>query len=678
MTLELDRDPVVPTGGPPAIGRGNAVAGRARRFLRGRPEDPNWVRPTLLGLLLLTGVLYLWDLSASGWANSFYAAAVQAGTKSWEALFYGSSDAANSITVDKPPASLWVMGLSARLFGLNSWSLLVPQALMGVGSVGLLYLSVRRWYGAAAGLLAGAALALTPVAVLMFKFDNPDALLVLLLIAAVYVMQRAIESGSTRAVALVGVLIGFGFLTKMMQALLIVPGLALVYLFAGQGTLVRRFRQLLIGFAAMIASAGWFVAIVELVPAADRPYIGGSQHNSLLELVLGYNGFGRLSGNETGSVVGGGGRGGPGGGSSMWGATGWGRMFNAENGGQVSWLIPAALLLGAVALLSTWRAARTDRARAGLLLWGSWLLTTMAVFSFMAGIYHPYYTVALAPAVAAVAAIGAVSAWKRRRQRPILAVALLLTVWWSTDLLGRSTGWQTWLAPTLWVVGAVAAVALVLPSLMPRRLAFVAPVAALAVALGGPAAYAVQTASTGHAGSIPSAGPTVQGGRGGPGGVGGPGGPGGFGGRGGFVQTRRGTGATGFGGGAFGGGLLDGSTPDAALTNLLKSGAKGYAWVAAAVGSNSASGYQLASGDPVMPIGGFNGSDPSPSLVQFQEYVTEGKIHFFLGGGNGLGGNQMGGSQAASGIASWVESNFSSSTVGGVTVYDLTAPGSTA
>jgi hypothetical protein len=166
------------------------------------------------------------------------------------------------------------------------------------------------------------------------------------------------------------------------------------------------------------------------------------------------------------------------------------------------------------------------------------------------------------------------------------------------------------------------------------------------------------------------------------------GGPGGFGGRGGFGQTRRGTRATGFGGqlggqfggGGFGGGLLDGSTPDAALTNLLKSGAKGYTWVAAAIGSNSASGYQLASGDPVMPIGGFNGSDPSPSLVQFQEYVTEGKIHFFLGGGggNGLGGNQMGGSQAASEIASWVESNFSSSTVGGVTVYDLTAPGSTA
>ena len=127
-------------------------------------------------------MLYLWGLS--GWANSFYSAAAQAGAQNWEAFFYGSSDAANSITVDKPPAAIWVMALSVKAFGLSSWSLLVPQALMGVASVFILYLFVSRYFGKPAGLLAGAILATTPVATLMFRFNNPDALLVLLLVVA--------------------------------------------------------------------------------------------------------------------------------------------------------------------------------------------------------------------------------------------------------------------------------------------------------------------------------------------------------------------------------------------------------------------------------------------------------------------------------------------------------------
>ena len=195
-------------------------------------KTPPWIRPALIGLLALTAVLYLWDLGASGWANSFYSAAAQAGSQSWKAFFFGSSDAANSITVDKPPAALWIMALSVRIFGLSSWSMLVPQALEGVASVGLLYLAVRRTSGAQAGLLAGAVLALTPVAALMFRFNNPDSLLVLLLIAGAYFTVRATESGSLRWLSLVGVMVGFGFLTKMLQALLVVPAFALVYLIA--------------------------------------------------------------------------------------------------------------------------------------------------------------------------------------------------------------------------------------------------------------------------------------------------------------------------------------------------------------------------------------------------------------------------------------------------------------
>jgi 4-amino-4-deoxy-L-arabinose transferase-like glycosyltransferase len=642
-----------------------AFPGTIRPAAAARADYP-WARPALLGLLAATAVLYLWGLGASGWANSFYAAAAQAGSASWKAFFYGSSDAANSITVDKTPASLWIMALSARLFGVNSWSLLIPQALEGVAAVGLLYATVRRWFDPAAGLIAGAVLALTPVAVLMFRFNNPDALLVLLLVGGAYATTRAVESASTRWLALAAGLVGFGFLTKMLQAFLVVPAFAIVYLLAAPTPLRRRIGQVLVAGVALLLSAGWWVAIVELVPAQYRPYIGGSQTNSVLELVFGYNGLGRLTGEETGSV----------GGGMGWGQTGWTRMFNAEVGGQIAWLLPASLIVLGAGLWITRSAPRIDRTRAALVLWGLWLLVTGLVFSFMAGIFHAYYTVALAPAVGALVGIGATVLWRHRHERfasAALAATVAVTAIWAHVLLGRSPDFLPWLRSTILVVGLAAAGALFVVHTLSRRVALAVAAVSVVTALAGPAAYAVQTAATPHSGAIPSAGPAVQGaGFGGPGGPGGgPGGPGGrpgaqFGGAGGF-------GVGGLGGGAAGG-LLEGSTPSAELVALLEPDASSYTWVAAAVGSNSASGYQLATGDPVMAIGGFNGSDPSPTLAQFQQYVEEGRIHYFIGGGGAGGGMRAdSGSSSSQEIAAWVEQNFSSETVGGVAVYDLTA-----
>jgi 4-amino-4-deoxy-L-arabinose transferase-like glycosyltransferase len=639
---------------------------------------PRWERPAFAGLLLVTAVLYLWGLGASGWANAFYSAAVQAGTQSWKAFFFGSFDASNAITVDKPPASLWVMELSARIFGVNSWSLLVPQALEGVGAVALLYATVRRRFEAPAALLAGAVMALTPVAVLMFRFNNPDALLVLLLVGAAYALTRALESASTRWLLLVGVLVGFAFLSKMLQAFLVVPGFALVYLLAAPTSPRRRIVQLLPAGAAMVASAGWWVAIVQLWPASSRPYIGGSQTNSELELIFGYNGFGRLTGDETGSVVPGGQ-----GQAGMWGPTGLTRLFNAQMGGQVAWLLPAALVFLGYLLWMARRAPRTDGRRAQVLLWGTWLVVTGLVFSLAQGIIHPYYTVALAPAIGGLVGIGGWMAWRyraRTESRVVLAAVVLVTAVWSDALLSRSPGWLPWLGTLVVFAGLVAAAGLLVPPV--RWAAFATPTArgasfgaaglALVVGLAGPAAYAVDTASTPHAGAIPSAGPAVAAGFGpgpGPGGFrqrfgGSPGGPGGFGG--GFARGGQAGGL---------GGLLDAGTPDAALVSLLSKDTTST-WVAAAVGSNSAAGVQLATGRPVMAIGGFNGSDPSPTLAQFQADVAAGKIHYFLPGGSGRGFGGFGGAGGRSGtasqITSWVESTFASSTVGGVTVYDLT------
>jgi 4-amino-4-deoxy-L-arabinose transferase-like glycosyltransferase len=638
----------------------------------------DWYRPALAGLLLATAVLYLWGLSSSGWANSFYSAAAQAGSESWQAFFFGSSDAANSITVDKTPLALWPMALSVKVFGLSSWSILVPQAIEGVLAVWLLTATVRRTTGAAwAGLLAGAALALTPVAVLMFRFNNPDAMLVLLMVGAAYAVLRAVEDGvrhPVRWMALAGALVGLGFLTKMLQVFLVLPAFGLVYLVAGQPRVLKRVGHLLVAFGTMIATAGWWIAIVSLWPATSRPYIGGSQDNSILELTLGYNGFGRLNGDETGSVGGG-----TGGGTGMWGETGIGRLFGSEIGGQIAWLVPAALVLLVAGFWFTARRPRTDGVRAALILWGGWLLVTGVTFSFMAGIFHAYYTVALAPAVAALVGVGAHLVWQARRSweaGPIAAVAAVLTTVTAFVLLGRSADFVPWLRWIVLPVGLLTAVTLSGLRWLPRRLAIAAGALAIVASLAGPTAYAVDTASTAHTGSIPSAGPTVSGGGFG----GGPGGGRGIGRPPGMQQGQAPTGQAppgqaptggqrpqGGGGGA--GGLLSSGEPSAELQALLTTNADDYTWVAAAVGSNSAAGYQLATEEPVMAIGGFNGSDPSPTLAEFQQYVADGEIHYFIGGGGF--GQSMGGSNSSSEIAAWVADSYTATTVGGVTVYDL-------
>ncbi|SOB84808.1 glycosyltransferase family 39 protein [Streptomyces sp. 1331.2] len=734
--------PLPPVGSAPGPGGPASWSGRLRtlpaRAWRGREDDPRWVRPALLALLAATAVLYLWGLSASGWANSFYSAAVQAGTQSWKAFFFGSSDAGNFITVDKPPASLWPMALSARIFGLSSWSVLAPQALMGAATVGVLYATLRRRFSPLGGLLAGAALALTPVAALMFRFNNPDALLVLLLTLSAYGLVRAIEAASTRWLLFTGVMFGFAFLTKTLAAFLILPAFAVIYLVVAPTGFWRRVRQLLLAGVALALSGGWWVAIVELMPASARPYIGGSQDNSFLSLTFGYNGLGRVDGNERGSVGGGGrlpagmdlpGGAAPGGGRG-WGQTGLTRMFGTDIGGQIAWLLPAALILLVVGLWATRRYARTDTARAAFLVWGGWLLSTALIFSFMSGIFHQYYTVALAPAVAALVGMGVDGLWRARHRLAwalVLAGTLAVTAAWAFVLLGRSSDFLPWLRWAVLVGGLAAAAALVGGQVAGRssgrtgaRIASVAGLVGLAAALGGPAAYAVDTVNTAHTGSIVTAGPGVQGafGPGGMGRKGGKGFPGGGAGNGrwfgqgqqgrpggqgtqgfpggqgaqGFPGGRheRGTG-TGTGTGTNGtvggpppggmGGLLDGPKVTDEVAAMLKENADRYTWAAATIGSQTAAGYQLATGKPVMALGGFNGTDPSLTLAGFQQYVQEGKVHWFIGAGGsrrgfggGAGGDEGGKQSESARIEAWVTAHFTARTIGSTTFYDLTAP----
>lgn len=355
----------------------------------------------------------------------------------------------------------------------------------------------------------------------------------------------------------------------------------------------------------------------------------------------------------------------------MWGETGITRMFDASQGGQIAWLIPSALILVVLGIILRGKVGREDPQRAALAVWGLWLLVTGLTFSFMAGIFHSYYTVALAPAIAASIGAGSVLAWRNRDRywvRIGMAAATLAAVVMAWVLLGRSADFQPWLRWTILGVGISGAVLVLIPAMTRGKLALASILAVVFAGLAGPTAYTVDTLATPHTGSIVSAGPDA-------------GGMGGFGGgMRGDRDMREGDparqppgafpgafpGAEAFPGGG-GGGLLSASTPTEAIISLLDAEAQSYTWVAAAVGSNTASGYQLATEDPVMAIGGFNGSDPSPTLAEFQQYVADGDIHYFIAGG-GMGGNSTG---TSSEIAEWVAANYTATTVDSVTLYDL-------
>lgn len=626
-----------PAASGPAASGSRRFRGLARRAWRGRPEDPRWARPALCGLLAFTAVLYLWSLGISGHANGYYSAAVQAGSESWKAFFFGSSDAGNAITVDKPPGALWPPALSARLLGFGPWQILVPQALMGVATVAVLHATVARRSGPAAGLIAGVVLAVTPVAALMFRFNNPDALLCLLMVCAVCCVLRALEEARTAWLVLAGVCLGLGFFTKTLQAMLVVPTLAAVYAVCAPTGLLRRVRQLLASGAAMAVVGGWWIAVVELWPSSSRPYIGSSRTNSFVELTFGYNGLGRLNGDEAG------GSGAGGSGLDRWSGTSVTRLFQEAMGGQVSWLLPAALVLLLAGLFLTRRAVRDDAQRAAFLVWGGALLTTMVTFSLMLGIVFEYYTVALAPYVAALVGMGTVLLW-RARARAAAAITLALvvagTAVWSHVLLSRTGDWLPWLRWVVLAGGALTALPLLRSAVLPRRAVAVVASAGLAVCLAGPVAYTLSTVRTAHHGSVVTAGP----------------------------GARHGTGDS----------LLYGRPVSNRVAAAVRRNAASHTWGAAIVGAQNAARYQLATGHPVLAVGGFSGSDPFPTLARFRSYTEQGRIRYFVAPAAapapGHGGPGPAAGEPAARITAWVEEHFTGVTVDGTTLYDLTRP----
>ncbi|HEY4898076.1 MAG TPA: glycosyltransferase family 39 protein, partial [Solirubrobacteraceae bacterium] len=432
-------------------------------------------RPELAALLVLAGVLNLWALSRNGWANDYYSAAVRSMSTSWHNFLFASLDPSGVMTVDKPPLALWVQALSVRLFGYHSLSVLVPEALMGVASVALVYDLVRRRFGRAGAFAAGLALALTPITVAISRHNNPDALLVLCCVAAVWCVVRGLEDGRTRWLLWAGALVGLGFETKMGVALVVVPGIAAAWLWgapAGRGHL-HALRQLLGGGAAMVIVGGAWPALVALTPAADRPWVSGTSDNSIFSLIFEYNGLGRVDG-QTGGPGGGAG---PGGGSLFGGGAGPFRLLNSALGGQAGWLL-GFVLVGGIAILAGSRLRRADPRTTWLIAVGGAFLTSAVLFSAASGIFHPYYVSLLAPFTAALVGAGAVQLTGGGRGARIAApVAIVAGVIVELIIRGQYPGQLTWLVPVLVVVGLGGAVALA--ALDGRRARAIAVAAAL-------------------------------------------------------------------------------------------------------------------------------------------------------------------------------------------------------
>ena len=627
------------------------------------------------GLLLFTAIFYLWNLTINGMANSYYAAAAQAASTNWTAWLFGSLDTANFVSVDKPPISMMIMGLFGRIFGFSSWSMLLPHALAGIATVALVYLTVKRWYGARAGLIAGIVMAMTPAAALMFRFNNPDSFLTLFLTASAYAFLQSFEGKRPVLwLSLAGLFTGLAFNTKMLQGLLLLPIMTIIYISFARSKFTTRMWHLSVAGIVTIVSTFWWSVLVWLTPAANRPWVGSTNDNNIWSLIFGYNGFGRLFGHGsgpgggapgggrvanmaqigtqaaqsaqitplTGGGLGASGRGGGPGGVGFGGETGLLRIFNESFGPNIAWLILVALIGGGLVIWLLRRAPRRNKERVGVLLWLGWLLIHIVIFSMTSGTIHPYYVVAMAPALAALVGIGAPYIWQAYTRRTkvawILPMSIALTIILSIIMLGYSNYWP-WLMWLVMIAGGVATILTLLPLSQTKRLKQIILGLAITAGMAAPIVFSVSTVATAHSGSIPTAGPGASA----------------------MSNTNN-----------------ESARAESTLVSFLLENRHGTTWLAAVNSANESAPIQLSSSQPVMAIGGFNGSDSTLTLSQFKQLVKQGKVRYYVVNsrqGKSSGPSGMGGPGSNSEILTWVKSAGSKVDYGGTqyTVYDLAA-----
>ena len=636
----------------------------------------------LAGVVALSFTLNAWSLSEAGYGNTYYAAAVRSMTMSWKNFFFGAFDPGGFIAVDKPPVFLWVGALSARIFGYSTLSMLLPSAFAGAASVGLLWLIVRRFFGTMAATIAGLVLALSPISVAINRLNLPEPFMILALVGAAGATIQSLESKRWWAwTSLAGVLVGVAFNTKMLAAWIPGPAFALAIVVATRTISWAAARELLarlavLGIVTLAVSGSWLV-VVDLWPAYARPYVGGSTDNTALDLVLGYNGFGRVEGtNQLGFGGGGFPGGGPSGGAfpglgefvppTAGGRPGLGefvpptsggfpglgeelarpgragfaglggifgglpgplRMFDDANGGQIGWLLPFAVGGG---LLALWHWRRDPTRRAFAVLFLGWIVIYAVVFSYARGIYHSYYTSAMAPGVAALVGVTSVAAVNvfRESKRWLIAIAGLvgLTIWAQLEVAGRTPDFYGWVRP-LTAVAALAGLSVIaLSMLINRPVATKLAAGGIALSIAGllllPGAWSASAAGNASLNAtLPQAGPQAGA-----------------------------SGAT-FGSLAFD----DGS---AELATWLEANSDPNAkWDLVVTSSQNGSRLIAEYGLSVMSLGGFLGSDNTISVDDFADLVADGEVRYVLVGGGGPGGGRFPGSGGAGGPAAGVSGN---------------------
>lgn len=662
--------------------------------LRASPVRSRWRVYALAAICLLAIALYAWRITTEGWGNPYYAAAVKSMSVNLTNFVFGAFDPVGVVTVDKPPLALWAIVLSTAIFGFHSWSVLLPQVIEGVAAVFLLHRTVRMWAGENAALIAALVLAVTPITVAINRDSNPDTMMVLVLVAAAYAFTRSVQRDvspgrSTRWLMLAAFLLGMGFLAKMLQGWIVVPAFALAYLAGSTAPTGKRVLRLLGAGVVMIISSMWWVVLVGVWPQ-PKPYIGGSSDGSVMNLVLGYNGLGRVFGTSGAnaflgaSTAGNRARGGPGGaghaaghggGFNFGSDAGVTRMFSQAVGGQISWLLPLCTVVLVLAVIAGIRMMRSGRPgdpvrRAGWFLWGGWFVLVTGVLSFMQNMFHPYYTTEMAPGIAALTGVGVMLLWRYYRKPDgygwlILPGVVVITAAWAWVLISRDLNWNGWLRYAV----AIAAVAAVVLLLAGRRtvtgnagtvsagLPRVAGALSVVALLLAPGVWSVSAAfASGGIGGMAQAGPPsarFAGMRGGPNGGRGPAGMAGMPpaqqaemrqlmqemSRGQIPPQLR--------------NMARGSLnpQQRRLLDYARAHADG-ARIALAVegGAMGAESYILNTDATVIGMGGFSGGDPAPAVQQLSDWVNSGQLRFIAyaprdRGGHGAGGPGQNGSE---------------------------------
>ncbi|WP_426939821.1 glycosyltransferase family 39 protein [Pseudarthrobacter sp. S6] len=631
---------------PPRQDRGSHLILFWRKFWSGPSRDERWERPSLLALLAATAVLYLWALDANGWANPYYSAAAQAGAQDWKAFFFGSLEWGNLITVDKTPLSIWVMSISVRLFGLSSWSILVPQALMGVVTNYLTYRILRRGFGPRTALFGAAAYGTTPVVVLMSRFNNPEPLMGLLMVASVLVTLKAMESGRLRTFAFAGLLLGLGFMAKQVQALLVVPALCVAVLAFSRGRFTLRIRQLIVSAGVLVATAGAWLVAVDLTPVSQRPYIGGSVNNSAVELTMDYNGLARFAeipinaeGERASSTQD----------DAVQLVGGLSRLLNANFAQEIAWLLFTGIACCLVVMALNRALNLSPQQRNVAAVATLWFSTALLVLFFMGTMIHTYYTFSLGAPTALVVAVGLSSLWRLRHRivlRVLGAVLVGSSAYMALRVMAYSDQWPVWVRIAVGAAGIICAILWLLPA-SGRRIRMVTVGVLACSLLTAPIAADLFTLGTPQTGTNPMSGPigndpnslsrlmaALRAGE--------------------VSSTQQ---------------IAMGALPQPAVTELLRTDTSDQQWAAATYTAQNAALYQLQSGRPIIPLGGWLGTDPAPTLARFKNLVSEHRIGYLIWQQDLLDGGEL--SPDTQGITEWVRNNFREQVVGGVHLYDL-------